>query len=117
MEQFPYVYSPMTRGMQVQAAENTRAILEIQGDLKAISLLREISRRPMKCSLGRAPDTTAELDMVINGVTFQAKKKLWNAQSRLISRVTAKLFRYEDPNSLESIVARELIGLASYGVE
>lgn len=101
-------YSPMTRGMQVQAAEQGRELLNMQGDLMAISILRERSRFPLK----HADDDP----FYRNTITFEGKKKLWNAQSRLISRVTAKLFQVENPNALESILARELIGLASIGL-
>lgn len=98
-------YSPLTSGMQIQVAGFIRATTEMHGDLRALAILREKSRLPFESRVGNE---------YYPGISFPAKKKLWNAQSHIISRVAAKLFPMEDVNSIQSILARELIGLASY---
>src|SRR5579862_7403725 len=88
--------SQPTSGMKLQQDRTNQAILELQGDLQAIRILIERAR--------------GDYDGPITGpVSFAAKKILWNAHSRLISRVTATL-GITNPNSLESALARELVG-------
>jgi len=78
--------------------KHNRAIDELQGDLLAISLLLDKMR-----SVGTMGNVAT-------------KKLLWNARSRLITRV-ANTIGISNPNSIESIIVRELIGLASKVVE
>lgn len=100
-----------TAGMQLQTQKQQMAIDNLRGDLEAIAILRERSRRPIECKR----NWYAAHDQM--GVSFEGKKKLWNAQSRLISQVVKSHLPIENPNSLESILLRELVGLASIGVE
>ena len=84
-----------TSGMKLQQSAVEQAILGMQGDLLAISLLRETARR--------------------SDVDFQSRKRLWNALSRLTTRVAFSLGA-TDINSQQHALARELTGWASRGI-
>ena len=103
-----------TQGMLIQSQKQQMAIDNLRGDLAAIAILRERSRLPL-------PDLTGSRSRGERyphlEVSFEGKKKLWNAQSRLISQVVKTHMPMENPNSMESVLLRELLGLASIGVE
>lgn len=104
-----------TAGMQLQTQKQQMAIDNLRGDLAAIAILRRRARRPVK-HVG-VPRSVKEIYAQLDGVTFEGKKKLWNAQSRLISQVVKSHLPIENPNSIESILLRELVGLASVGLD
>jgi hypothetical protein len=87
--------SQPTSGMNLQVARTRFAIDSLQGDLLAITLLRSTALR--------------------SDVAFQERKKLWNSMSRLTTGVV-KSIGVTDINSLESSLARELVGWASRGI-
>lgn len=84
-----------TSGMALQQASTQSAIYSLQGDLLAINLLRETAKR--------------------SDVDFQSRKRLWNALSRLTTRVAFSLGA-TDINSQQHALARELTGWASRGI-
>ena len=91
-------YRRETAGMVAQSVDRAQLLSSLQGDLNAIAMLRERARLPF------------------SSMTCEAKKRLWNAHSRLVTRLSAQL-GVTDPNSVESVLLRELIGLASVGIE
>ncbi len=87
--------SQPTSGMKLQQDATMQAIYALQGDLLAISLLRETAKR--------------------DDVDFQSRKRLWNALSRLTTRA-AMGTGATNINSMEHALARELVGWASKGI-
>jgi len=85
-----------TSGMKLQSNAVEAKRLSMEGDLFAIGILRDTAKR--------------------SDVAFPERKRLWNAHSRLITRVVTSL-GITNVNSPESTLARELVGLASKGVQ
>lgn len=89
----------MTQGMQIQNALELRRLAEVHGDLQAIAILQERVAYPFLGS-----------NHVANFVTFEGKKKLWNAISRLTSRVNTVILT-------DSKLRHEIIHLAAKGMK
>ena len=95
----------MTRGAIAEQPVIARRLAELHGDLDAIAIIQDVITLPMLGSVFRPGVVVSDPAW---GLTFEAKKHLWNMLSRLTSRVETRIISDRD-------LLREVIHLSAKG--